>query len=774
MLGFLQFELQRPLWLLAVLVSVPVVLLLARRTLLRSSPAPRWAAVTVRALVIGCLLLAAAHPFLVQYVPQRRLLVAIDQSASINPAAQRQIDAALATFEAARRQGTCDVHYVAFAGGVTPWPAGLRSDKFLRDATDLSAVVALAGNLPRDKDWEAVVLTDGNETCGDARQAAATCSVPVSIVPLPGLPDDEVYVDDVQGPYWAHPGTEVRVAAQIFSARPAEARIRLRVDAAIIAEHTGQLQPGSNAVVLAGRLPDRMLPGRTPFHVEVESERDTYRDNNRSFVCIRIPRRSQALVVTSSPPQVGAFKQSIAKTSCDVQIVAPPALPATADGLATQDVVILANVPATLLSTAQVAALERFVADGGGLLVLGGDRSFFPGGYAGSVLERLLPLRSKASPQPPRTSLALVLVIDRSESMRGQRITLAQEAARQVIDVLPAAAEFGLVAFEDQSDWLAPLGPVGDKAALRQRVAQLQAEGRTNLYPALAKAFLALHDSAARRRHILLLTDGIAHMADFTGLARQIAADGITLSTVSVGRDTARDVLEQIAHAAGGQHYVCDDPKSLPQVFRLEAASAARQGIREGVFDLKPTAAPELPPWLRGEPPPAILGYDEATLPPGATAWLTVTDGDPLLAHWMRGKGRVTAWGSDVQGPWTTTWNSWDKADHFWRGLLWETARTVAWPEPRERDSCELPSDELRVRDTNTALLKAIAEATGGTYDVQPAKLLASVPPPVRQALPGWRVLVALAAVLLVFDVSLRRRAATTAIPHTPVEPEAW
>ena len=68
-------------------------------------------------------------------------------------------------------------------------------------------------------------------------------------------------------------------------------------------------------------------------------------------------------------------------------------MPATAAEYRQYSVIILANVDAPALGEERLKILEQFVADGGGLVVLGGYWAFNRGGYKGSPLEAMLPVR---------------------------------------------------------------------------------------------------------------------------------------------------------------------------------------------------------------------------------------------------------------------------------------------------------------------------------------------------------------------------------------------
>src|SRR6185503_12494959 len=66
-------------------------------------------------------------------------------------------------------------------------------------------------------------------------------------------------------------------------------------------------------------------------------------------------------------------------------------------------------------------------------------------------------------------------------------------------------------------------------------------------------------------------------------------------------------------------------------------------------------------------------------------------------------------------------------------------------------------SDELRLKPANEALLKSIAEASGGKFNVSAADVFAATGRTARRPTPLWPWLVTAAALLLVLDVALRR-----------------
>jgi uncharacterized membrane protein len=67
-------------------------------------------------------------------------------------------------------------------------------------------------------------------------------------------------------------------------------------------------------------------------------------------------------------------------------------LPATAGEWKKFDVIVIGDIDSSYFSRAQQQLIEQRISDGGGLLMLGGQNSFGPGGYQSSPIEKALPV----------------------------------------------------------------------------------------------------------------------------------------------------------------------------------------------------------------------------------------------------------------------------------------------------------------------------------------------------------------------------------------------
>ncbi len=85
-------------------------------------------------------------------------------------------------------------------------------------------------------------------------------------------------------------------------------------------------------------------------------------------------------------------------------------LPRTDKDFALFDVLILGDLDASFLTRQRMARIRKFVEDGGGLVMMGGHRSFGPGGYGGTDIEAVLPVVVGQRGQPQDTTEFLPLL----------------------------------------------------------------------------------------------------------------------------------------------------------------------------------------------------------------------------------------------------------------------------------------------------------------------------------------------------------------------------
>jgi Mg-chelatase subunit ChlD len=222
-----------------------------------------------------------------------------------------------------------------------------------------------------------------------------------------------------------------------------------------------------------------------------------------------------------------------------------------------------------MLGETRMKALETYVRDqGGGLVYAAGANAYGEAGLRDSPLERVLPATFEAPEK--RRDLALVIALDRSYSMKGRKLELAKAATLGALELLEEEHRFAVITFDSQPEITVPLAPVRSKRKAEDLISRFTASGQTNMYPALQMAYRMLVDVPLKAKHVILLSDGDTQPADFQRLARRMGDANITVTTVAIGAEADRALLENIATWGKGRHYYAESADSVPQIFLQE------------------------------------------------------------------------------------------------------------------------------------------------------------------------------------------------------------
>jgi tight adherence protein B len=171
----------------------------------------------------------------------------------------------------------------------------------------------------------------------------------------------------------------------------------------------------------------------------------------------------------------------------------------------------------------------------------------------------------------------VVLVIDASGSMAGDRIAAARAAAADYGRAAPADVRLGLVTVSDRAATL--VSPTADRDRFTAAVERIPARGRTALYDGIL-AGLALLDprvdpaaAGLAQRRVVVLSDGedTASAVDVDELARRLARADAIVDAVAFG-EADRAVLARLTGVTGGRVVPADRPDALRGVFRDMAA----------------------------------------------------------------------------------------------------------------------------------------------------------------------------------------------------------
>ncbi len=198
-----------------------------------------------------------------------------------------------------------------------------------------------------------------------------------------------------------------------------------------------------------------------------------------------------------------------------------------------------------------------------------------------------LPVDHRNAGQP----VDLIVVLDRSGSMDGQKIHDARTAVLRLLDKLTGVDRFSLISYANNVYTHTALVPMNwaNKDRLRRKVTNIRSGGGTNLGGGLQQGvnmFMSSYDGG-RQRKMILISDGLANQGitdpyRLGALASNGPEYNFSVSSVGVGYDFNEILMTTIADHGGGNYYFLEDPEYFADVFEKEfktARNIAANGI---------------------------------------------------------------------------------------------------------------------------------------------------------------------------------------------------
>ncbi|MDR0392213.1 MAG: VWA domain-containing protein [Planctomycetaceae bacterium] len=518
-----------------------------------------------------------------------------------------------------------------------------------------------------DCNYEIVLISDGNETIGNAIEAAVNCEIPISTVPIPESNLPEISVVEFDLPVELKSGAPFNIDLTIYSNQSTETAISIFRNEFKIHSETKKLSIGENKFRFQQTASDERIQ---EFRVVIESDNDTESENNYSSKIVMVGDQPRILIIDSVPEVLADFISAMSEQGLKIDVRPAEGIPKTASDFLQFDAVIISDLPASAFSLQQMNLLRDYVYEfGGGLIMIGGEHSFGQGGYYKTVIEDMLPVRCNFDDEQEKPTMAISLVIDRSGSMSGEKIKIAQAAAKSAVELLSADDVISIIAYDAIPHVLVPSQKVTSQSAIYAVINSLTSGGGTSIYPALQESYEQLNWLNTQSKHVILLTDGKSESGDYEALLKRMAGAGITVTIINIGEEDD-EILQRAAELGNGRFYRVVDLNSVPQIFASEIMMSNKSAINEIPFAPIIVTKNIILDGISVDRIPSLLGFVRTTSKPASKIILATESGEPLLSWRRCGLGITSAFMSDVKNRWATEWLIWDEFAKLWSQII--------------------------------------------------------------------------------------------------------
>lgn len=377
--------------------------------------------------------------------------------------------------------------------------------------------------------------------------------------------------------------------------------------------------------------------------------------------------------------------------------------------------VILDDILTSGLSGNDASILSDYIANGGGLVVVGGQNGFTDKD-ASPLFIQLLPVKPGGDTVRSNKA-AVVLVIDISGStgdLTGDSAKLGIEKglANQVIESLGADDFIGVIAFNNIPHTIIPLSRYPENSKVRDMISRLTHGGTTHLSTALSTAFEILNTFDGGK-NVIVISDGIAADRDAAlNVAGSMADRGINLYTIGVGLDTDEVFMKRLASKGNGVYLKRDQSQGIRLLFS--------EITKPGKLDGFPLILINSYHFITSDVSlnATIYGYNNVFTKQNAQALVMTSTGNPVISTWRFGLGRVICITTDNGNTWAPELYDRDNSRVISRSV------NFAIGNPRKNDDNsvfpvgENVPEEYREIGNNDVVPDIIRAAGGRVYNI--------------------------------------------------------
>lgn len=196
------------------------------------------------------------------------------------------------------------------------------------------------------------------------------------------------------------------------------------------------------------------------------------------------------------------------------------------------------------------------------------SRKVIPALSEPQLVYALIDLNCTGEPDPSKLpSASICLVIDRSTSMKGERIEMVKSNILQLIKHLKPNDMICIVAFSDRAEVIVPPTRSSELVKVESRINQLETFGSTELFRGLETGVAMLRRTPENTliRHLILMTDGHTYgdEEECLNLARAAEQENISMSAMGIGSEWNDAFLDKLVSISGGTTVYITSSKDL-------------------------------------------------------------------------------------------------------------------------------------------------------------------------------------------------------------------
>ena len=211
----------------------------------------------------------------------------------------------------------------------------------------------------------------------------------------------------------------------------------------------------------------------------------------------------------------------------------------------------------------------------------------------GQLLYALLEWKPRQSENFNTPPLNVCLVLDRSTSMKGEKMDMVKASALHLINNLRSEDILSVISFSDRAERVLPASSRHETRRAAIKIRAIHPKGGTEILQGLKMGVdeVRKHLTKKRVNHIVLLTDGQTYGDEeqALALAEEAAALGIGISGFGIGDDWNDQFLDALAAKSGSNSNYIAEPQQIQEFLERKFKELASVFAEDIVFEYQKT-----------------------------------------------------------------------------------------------------------------------------------------------------------------------------------------
>ncbi len=561
---------------------------------------------------------------------------------------------------------------VSMPSSVPPLPRGLPESRIVESLEEV---------VERFSPREVVLFSDGNST----GTAPSPVRVPVYPV-LPAVaPPYDCRVAYAYAPPSVRQGEKVVVEGDLSADLPMDVTLEVRRGDVLLERMRVRVGPGGYLFSVEDVPPGE---GSYVYEVSVSSPIDEFPENDRWLLPVTVGEKKKVVLVTENERSL--LKEVFGALGDAAVVVRRPSGLSGVD-LQGADAVVWEGYGWGHHDVEAEVSLAFAVKGGLGLLYWVSSGDAFDN-LMKSPLREVLPVRFTGG----GGRMHVVVALDISGSMgeaagRGVKMEQAKLAVLHLLKTAAGRVRVDVVAFAREARVVASVRRRGDVPTAVGKVMRLRPAGGTRLLPAVDLSLDLFAGESAPRKILVIVSDGFVAEKNLDRPLMHLKESGVRVFTAGVGDQVDTVLMKRLAEATGGAWIHVRDAVALPERF-LEQMRRGLSGefFSTGRFEV--VSGDRARDLLSLKKVPPVTGVAKAVLKRGAFDPLRTKGGEPVVAAWNKGLGRVACVCVPLDDDHAPAWMGWKELGVFLGSL-------VAWcrRSPGEDVDWRVDGNALRV-----------------------------------------------------------------------------